>query len=332
MILGHQALALAGREGRLRAQGIRLLGITNELLGHYPAALRFHQEALALDAACPERLRLDHINLASVCGSLGHAWQAREHAWAALALIADRPPSLVRALALGNLASSERELGDFKAAAQHVRGAQAVAAALGAREAEAWLACRAATLYRRMGDPGHAQLWAARAWRLGHDIGDPRALIEAALELGHLALERASLPEAHEWAARAHEFAGADEFARYRGSVALLRAQLWLLDERLEEATGAAGEALEAIHVSGEGRHLVTCYTVHSFIALRRGNPPAAIEWLDRARQALQAQIEHIPDLAERDRFLDAVPLRRWLHSRADLALLDRSWRHTGSL
>ncbi|MCZ7574798.1 MAG: tetratricopeptide repeat protein [Ardenticatenaceae bacterium] len=131
LILGHQALALAGREGRLRAQGIRLLGITNELLGHYPTALRFHQEALALDAACPERLRLDHINLASVCGSLGRDWQAREHAWAALALIPDRPPSLVRALALGNLAGSERELGDFKAAAQHVRGAQAVAAARG---------------------------------------------------------------------------------------------------------------------------------------------------------------------------------------------------------
>lgn len=157
-------------------------------------------------------------------------------------------------------------------------------------------------------------------------------MIEAALELANLALDRDSLDEAHEWAARAPEFAGANEFARYRGSVALLRAQLWLLDERLEEATGAAGEALEAIHMSGEGRRLVTCYAMRSIIALRRGNPPAAIEWLDQARQALRAQIEHIPNLAERDRFLDAVPLRRWLHSRADLALLDRSWRHTRSL
>ena len=328
--LAEAALELAEDDSHLRAQALRLMGTCYEMLGRYPLALAYHQKALALDADRPEWRRLDHNNLASVYTYLGHDWLALEQARLALALTPESPATLVRAIILGNMASAERELGDFIAAMNHLQAAQRLANILGNRETQVWLACRAARLYSRTGDRDRARLWAVYARRRASELADSRYEVEAALELASLAGQQGLLDEARRWINRADSLSGGEECSRYQGAIALLRCQLGLAKGYVEAAAEAVATAWKALKASGEERHQVLAHTLEAVVAHHQGDGNRAIRGLEEARCALLERASEIPSLAERDRFLRSTPLRRMLAD-GDFSLILETLRQAGA-
>ena len=307
------ALTLAGDERRLRAQALRLLGSSYDLQGQYAAACDYHERALALDEGYPEWQRLDHLNLCSVYTFMGADWSAREHAQVALSLIPERPPSPIRALALGNLANVERALGDYEAAIRHVRQAQAIAEMVGAQELRAWLAGRAAHLYAQMGEIAHARLWATRAWNVSAEAHNLTAQVEAGLVLGYTACLQEDSAAVRHWCEQLEPLQALEGGRRYRAAVLILKAHLHLLEGQHALAEEAVVQALAELERSGEGRRRVACLVLLALIEHGAGYHLAAERHFAEARAALLERANRILDPMARNRFCTATPLRRFL-------------------
>ena len=306
----EKALRLAGQNQPLQAQALRLLGSSHELAGHYQKAVTYHQQALALDAGAPALERLDQINLASVYTYLGEDWPALQNVQAALERMPERPPSLVRAIALGNLANIERELGLYGQASGRLQTAQQIAGALGDRGVMTWLAARAAVLYRQTGNWARAETWAAQAWRSSQEIHHPRFAIEAALELAHLHDGSNNSGAARAWLEQARELIGESGLTRYQAAAAILAALFHLEDGRVVEAAATAGDALAAVEATGEHRYLPLVHALLGVIAQRQADEETARRQFALAWQALNQRARAIPDPATQTAFLQATPLR----------------------
>lgn len=307
---GERALKYAGGDQTKRAQALRLLGTCHELQGAYAQALTRHQEALTLDTDQPEPLIFDHNNLASVCLSLGEDWLAWQHIQTAVSLIPKKPPSLVQAVVLGNLAHIARELGDFATASTHLLRAQKVAGMMGSRENEIRLATRAATLYRQTGQIARASQWASYAWQQSQILRHPRCAMEAALEnirLAHLAGNHSATKL---WLQQVVHLLETSELERYRGIVELLQALAFLQNNDLKKANEAAQEGLELVQAANEYRYLSLAHFLLSLIARQQLNKKEAKKQLIVANQLLHQRANKIPNSAARERFLQATPLR----------------------
>lgn len=303
---GQQALALAGNEPRCRAQALRLLGTTYELLGYYQTALDHHQQALTLDRGDPDQRRLDHNNLASVYTWLGRDWLALQQATAALELTPAHPPSLVRCIVLGNLANIRRELGEYDEAAENLLAARRIAALLGARELLAWLQLRGAVLWRQRGDRERAWWWAREGWQMSQTGGYGRYALEAALELARLAGLSTDFATARRWLAQAETSLTELGLTRYQGSLSLLTG---LCELQCGDLAAAHTQAVLAIQSAAPGREERLLPAARGLAFLITRKPDSR----QRAAQALQQRAAAIPEPAGRTRFGQATPLRRQL-------------------
>jgi DNA-binding SARP family transcriptional activator len=310
---GEMALRLAGQACALRAQALRLLGSSHELLGRYPKAAAYHQEALALDSGNPEMQRLDHINLASVYTQMAADWLALTHVRSALANIPENPPTLARLCALGHLGNIERELGLFQTAATHLQTAQKMAGILGDRALTTWLAVRAAVLYRETGELDRARLWAAKGWRGGCDLNHPRFAVEAALELARLAYCQSGPTGARPWLDKAGALIKETALFRYQGATNLLWVLFYLETGSFEAAATIIKEILATMQAAGDSRYLALAYTFCSMVASRQGDDDSARQQFKLARQVLQQRAERIPTAVDRGHFQQATPFRRLL-------------------
>lgn len=302
-----RALSFAGSSDALRAQALRLLGSSHDFMGSFSLSVRANREALTYETRLTPARRLSYTNLVSGLLALNDPWQALNCVVASFADMPGSSPTLIDILALGNGAVAHLVVGRFSTAEQQLRQAITYAKLLGARELEAWLLARSATLYRWIGASQRALFAGTEGWKLARNLDNHYVSIEAAIELALLAGSQGDRAVVSQWIERIEESPTALARGRHRGRLKLLRAYLAAANGDYPVARTAGMSVLEHIEQTGEER-----LRLPTLALLARLSPTDQSHLHQTARAQQSALLDGAPDCVTKRRYIGIAPLRQW--------------------
>jgi tetratricopeptide (TPR) repeat protein len=206
----------------------RLLGVANDQLGDFRAALAHYRAALEIDETCgsPEHLPTDLNNIACVLETMGDFDAAEQEFERARTLLLPQTPLRVKITLQANLGNLWTKLERFDAAARELNQAMEWFKRLGERERECWVGACLARLYQRRGDSERALMLAQHYYLRAQQIPAPQRMAELAAILASLYITQQDAAHALEWAERLNTLAERQNFWRYRVRAAMRLAQV----------------------------------------------------------------------------------------------------------
>ncbi len=216
-------------------------------------------------------------------------------------------------VALGHLGDVLEGLGQYESSRNQRAQAYVVAHEIGDQQGEAEMLADLSRMAQALGDAPQAQEYAQQALLLARETGGrwEEALAWHALGLCRAAAgEDTAAAEAYRTALALHQAMG------QAAKCTELHAELAWLAHRRGDATAAEAElahvlpdrAASTLNQLDNPRLCWLCYD-----ALRDANPVAAAAMLAHGYQLIQASAATIPDAAERQQYLRAIPHHRVL-------------------
>jgi DNA-binding SARP family transcriptional activator len=311
----QKMLVILQEDGEMYAKHLalanRLLGIVHNEVGNLLSAYQYQFQALSLDQRLnlSQSIYLDRVNLASVLRQLGRYGEALQHLTQAQDLVVFDTSMLARATLLGNLGILWLKLGQWSRANDDLRKAMALALQAGDRETECWLGGQLALLYQRQGESNRALNAAHYYYGLVSELKAPRRQMDLAELLADLYWENCDGKNALAWADCTATLARKHAVRRYQFRSRMRQSQAYLL---LHEPGRAYENAQRAVHTfeawNQPLEEMAELFWIVACCAQQAGDRVAAAAGIARARKALLALADSIPDSEHRKTFLKHHP------------------------
>lgn len=301
------ALCAQTRHAAERAWLHRLLGVTNEEMGNFKAALHHYTKALQVDEAhnVTTFLAANLNNVAATQLTLAHYWAAIQALERAQSLLARQPAPRMEVMVVGNLGYAWLKVGQFAPADQSLQQALTLTHRLGDRSTEWWLGAVIARLYHLRGETTRAISFALHHYHAASSAGDAWVLTYLADTLALLYADSQAGAESLVWAQRMQEHATQKQQWRYQVRSLLRIAQAHHLLGRYADAFAAIEQAIEQYGAKKQTlEEEPALFATYALVAAAVGQRQLAAEATQHSQQALHAQLALIPDPRLRQSFL----------------------------
>lgn len=301
------ALCTQTRQEEQRAWLHRLIGVTNEEMGNFNAALHHYTKALQVDEAhnVTTFLAANLNNVAATQLTLAHYWPAIQALERAQSWLVRQPAPRMAVMVVGNLGYAWLKLGQFAQADRYLQQALTLTHRLGDRSTEWWLGAVLARLYHRRGETSRGLTFALQQYSAARTAGDARLQTYLADTLALLYGDQQDGAASLQWAQWMQEHAAQKQQWRYqmRSWLRLAQAQ-YLLGEHATAFSSVERAVAHYVRKKEILEDAPELFATYARCAAAVGKQQLADEAQRQAQQALHIQMGELPDLALRQSFL----------------------------